>query len=188
MGDRSLLADCRLMRSASIDTQAATVGWRSAAHRCRPSLCCCIDRFASEWMWQYTHERPNMGLGGMTPKQRLLAAAESLLLTRVNSGDCRRVAQSDLCEKIVGMSTLHRRKEGAPTHSMDSMNKQVRAALVADATIHHRPSDLRRRPMTVGLLSRTALRGQCASDITMLTVLLGSPARPIAAASSVEYI
>lgn len=34
-----------------------------------------VQRFATEWMWQYNHERPNMGLGGMTPKQRLMAAA-----------------------------------------------------------------------------------------------------------------
>jgi putative transposase len=34
-----------------------------------------IQQFATEWMWQYNHERPNMGLGGVTPKQRLMAAA-----------------------------------------------------------------------------------------------------------------
>jgi putative transposase len=34
-----------------------------------------IQQFATEWMWQYNHERPNMGLGGITPKQRLMAAA-----------------------------------------------------------------------------------------------------------------
>jgi len=27
------------------------------------------------WMWMYNHERPNMALGGMTPKQRLAMAA-----------------------------------------------------------------------------------------------------------------
>ena len=34
-----------------------------------------VQHFATECMWQYNHERPNMGLGGMTPKQRLMAAA-----------------------------------------------------------------------------------------------------------------
>ncbi|WP_152602020.1 IS3 family transposase, partial [Burkholderia paludis] len=34
-----------------------------------------IQQFATEWMWQYNHERPNMGLGGVTPKQRLAMAA-----------------------------------------------------------------------------------------------------------------
>jgi putative transposase len=30
---------------------------------------------ATQWMWQYNHERPNMALGGITPKQRLAMAA-----------------------------------------------------------------------------------------------------------------
>lgn len=34
-----------------------------------------VRDFATQWMWQYNHERPIMGLGGMTPKQRLMAAA-----------------------------------------------------------------------------------------------------------------
>ncbi|MBK6651148.1 MAG: hypothetical protein IPG42_16580 [Betaproteobacteria bacterium] len=25
---------------------------------------------ATQWMWMYNHERPNMALGGITPKQR----------------------------------------------------------------------------------------------------------------------
>ncbi len=40
--------------------------WEDRAH---------VQHFASEWMWQYNHERPGMGLGGMTPKQQLMAAA-----------------------------------------------------------------------------------------------------------------
>jgi putative transposase len=31
--------------------------------------------FATDWMHQYNHERPNMALGGITPKQRLAMAA-----------------------------------------------------------------------------------------------------------------
>ena len=30
---------------------------------------------ATDWMWHYNHERPNMALGGITPNQRLLLAA-----------------------------------------------------------------------------------------------------------------
>ena len=30
---------------------------------------------ATQWMWMYNHERPNMALGGITPKQRLAMAA-----------------------------------------------------------------------------------------------------------------
>ena len=34
-----------------------------------------VREFATQWMWRYNHERPNMALGGMTPKQRLAMAA-----------------------------------------------------------------------------------------------------------------
>ncbi|WP_152545263.1 IS3 family transposase [Bordetella holmesii] len=34
-----------------------------------------VQRAATEWMWSYNHERPNMALGGYTPKQRLAMAA-----------------------------------------------------------------------------------------------------------------
>ena len=31
--------------------------------------------YATQWMYQYNHERPHMALGGMTPIQRLAMAA-----------------------------------------------------------------------------------------------------------------
>ena len=31
--------------------------------------------YATQWIWSYNHERPNMALGGITPKQRLAMAA-----------------------------------------------------------------------------------------------------------------
>ncbi|CBW74025.1 Transposase [Mycetohabitans rhizoxinica HKI 454] len=34
-----------------------------------------VQRFATDWMWTYNHDRPNMALGGLTPKQRLAMAA-----------------------------------------------------------------------------------------------------------------
>jgi len=34
-----------------------------------------VQYAATEWMWSYNHERPNMALGGITPKQRLAMAA-----------------------------------------------------------------------------------------------------------------
>jgi len=34
-----------------------------------------VQLFATDWMHQYNHERPNMALGGITPKQRLAMAA-----------------------------------------------------------------------------------------------------------------
>lgn len=33
-----------------------------------------VQDFATQWMWTYNHERPNMALGGITPKQRLAMA------------------------------------------------------------------------------------------------------------------
>ncbi len=34
-----------------------------------------VQHAATQWMWSYNHERPNMALGGITPKQRLAMAA-----------------------------------------------------------------------------------------------------------------
>ena len=34
-----------------------------------------VQNYATQWMWNYNHERPNMALGGFTPKQRLAMAA-----------------------------------------------------------------------------------------------------------------
>jgi putative transposase len=34
-----------------------------------------VQMFATQWMWKYNHDRPNMALGGITPKQRLAMAA-----------------------------------------------------------------------------------------------------------------
>lgn len=34
-----------------------------------------MQDYATSWMWSYNHDRPNMALGGITPKQRLATAA-----------------------------------------------------------------------------------------------------------------
>jgi len=34
-----------------------------------------VQLYATQWMWKYNHDRPNMALGGITPKQRLAMAA-----------------------------------------------------------------------------------------------------------------
>ena len=34
-----------------------------------------VQAFATRWLWHYNHERPNMALGGITPKQKLASAA-----------------------------------------------------------------------------------------------------------------
>ena len=34
-----------------------------------------VQDFATQWLWHYNHERPNMALGGITPKQKLAMVA-----------------------------------------------------------------------------------------------------------------
>jgi len=34
-----------------------------------------VQDYATRWIWNYNHERPNMALGGITPKRRLAMAA-----------------------------------------------------------------------------------------------------------------
>ena len=34
-----------------------------------------VQYYASQWLWTYNHERPNMGIGGITPMQKLAMAA-----------------------------------------------------------------------------------------------------------------
>ena len=34
-----------------------------------------VQEYSTRWLWQYNHERPNMGLDGMTPAQKLTTAA-----------------------------------------------------------------------------------------------------------------
>jgi len=34
-----------------------------------------IQHFATDWLWTYNNDRPNMGIGGITPKQKLALAA-----------------------------------------------------------------------------------------------------------------
>ena len=34
-----------------------------------------VREYATRWLWTYNHERPNMGLGGITPKQKLALVA-----------------------------------------------------------------------------------------------------------------
>ena len=33
-----------------------------------------VQEHATRWLWTYNNERPNMGIGGMTPMQKLEAA------------------------------------------------------------------------------------------------------------------
>ncbi len=34
-----------------------------------------VEEYATRWLWTYNHERPNMGLDGITPIQKLAMVA-----------------------------------------------------------------------------------------------------------------
>lgn len=34
-----------------------------------------VQEIATAWLWDYNNERPNMGIGGITPKQKINIAA-----------------------------------------------------------------------------------------------------------------
>ena len=34
-----------------------------------------VQQVATEWLWTYNNERPNMGIGGLTPAMKLKMAA-----------------------------------------------------------------------------------------------------------------
>ena len=34
-----------------------------------------VQQIATEWLWTYNNERPNMGIGGVTPAMKLKMAA-----------------------------------------------------------------------------------------------------------------
>ena len=36
-----------------------------------------VQAAATRWLWTYNHERPNMALGGITPKQKLALATSA---------------------------------------------------------------------------------------------------------------
>ena len=45
-----------------------------------------IQEHATGWMWIYNHQRPNMAIGGITPKMKLAMAAWALLSSLVKNG------------------------------------------------------------------------------------------------------
>jgi transposase InsO family protein len=44
------------------------------------------QEFATQWLWTYNNERPNMGIGRITPAQKLKMAAGILLPSPVKNG------------------------------------------------------------------------------------------------------
>jgi len=44
-----------------------------------------IQNFSTSWSWTYNHDRPNMAIGGITPKQKLALVAKPLLIARIEN-------------------------------------------------------------------------------------------------------
>lgn len=61
-------------QNAYIERYNRTVRYDWLAHYLFDSVADVQD-YATKWLWSYNHERPNMALGGITPKQKLAIAA-----------------------------------------------------------------------------------------------------------------
>jgi putative transposase len=61
-------------QNAYVERFNRTVRYEWLAQYCFDTITEAQD-FATRWIWTYNHERPNMALGGITPKQRLAMAA-----------------------------------------------------------------------------------------------------------------
>jgi putative transposase len=61
-------------RNAYVERYNRTVRYDWLAHHLFETLDE-IQDFATRWLWTYNHDRPNMALGGITPKQKLALAA-----------------------------------------------------------------------------------------------------------------
>ena len=42
---------------------------------------------ATQWLWTYNNDRPNMGIGGITPAMKLKMAAQVLQMNPVKNGE-----------------------------------------------------------------------------------------------------
>lgn len=61
-------------QNAYIERYNRTVRYDWLSHHCFDSIADVQD-YATKWLWIYNHERPNMAIGGITPKQRLAQLA-----------------------------------------------------------------------------------------------------------------
>jgi len=61
-------------QNAYVERYNSTVRYDCLAHHLFETLDE-IQEFATSWLWTYNHDRPNMALGGITPKQKLALAA-----------------------------------------------------------------------------------------------------------------
>jgi len=80
-----------------------------------------VQEKTTQWLWHYNHERPNMALGGLTPKQKLHGLHRSLLMSYWLCLTCShriRAARrrDDGCIHIVGGNLIR------PGHSFSKLN------------------------------------------------------------------
>ena len=61
-------------QNANVERYNRTVRYDWLAHHMFETLDE-IQDFVTRWLWTYNHDRPNMALGGITPKQKLAMAA-----------------------------------------------------------------------------------------------------------------
>jgi putative transposase len=45
-----------------------------------------VQQHATNWLWTYNHERPNMGIGGITPKQKQVLVDNFYFLFQLKMG------------------------------------------------------------------------------------------------------
>jgi len=57
-------------QNAYIERYNRTVRYDWLTHHCFESIAE-VQNYATKWLWTYNHERPNMAIGGITPKQKL---------------------------------------------------------------------------------------------------------------------
>ena len=61
-------------QNAYIERYNKTVRYDWLAHYLFESVAD-VQEYATKWLWSYNHERPNMAIGGVPPKQKLPIAA-----------------------------------------------------------------------------------------------------------------
>ncbi|MBC7490121.1 MAG: transposase [Glaciimonas sp.] len=71
---RTEMYHCRHIRSAYIELYNWKVRYDWLAYHLFDSINE-VQNFATSQLWTYNHDRPHMGLGGITPKQKLALAA-----------------------------------------------------------------------------------------------------------------
>ncbi len=71
---REMAAKAVELRGVSIALACRAFGVSETCYRYSP-LVSEAQHFATQWLWTYNNDRPNMGIGGITPAQKLKMAA-----------------------------------------------------------------------------------------------------------------